>query len=106
MFGDAGYAGVAKLEETQDINIDWHAAMRTGKCKKSTPICAIMCELEKIIASIRAQVDQPFWVIKRQFGNAKVRYRCLMKNTAQLQTLFALSNLWMTRHMLLQRAQG
>ena len=30
---------------------------------------------------------------KRQFGHVKVRYRGLAKNTAQLQTLFALSNL-------------
>jgi IS5 family transposase len=29
-----------------------------------------------------------------------------MKNTAQLHTLFALSNLWMARHRLLNRAQG
>ena len=39
-------------------------------------------------------------VIKRQFGYAKTRYRGLMKNTAQITTLFALSNLWMTRRAL------
>ena len=42
---------------------------------------------------IRAKVEQPFRVIKRQFGYVKVRYRGLKKNTAQLVTLFALSNL-------------
>jgi IS5 family transposase len=30
----------------------------------------------------------------------KVRYRGLKKNTAQLSTLFALSNLWMARKTL------
>jgi hypothetical protein len=40
-------------------------------------------------------------VIKRQFGHVKVRYRGLKKNTAQLTTLFALSNLWMARTKLL-----
>ncbi len=40
-------------------------------------------------------------VAKRQFGYAKVRYRGLKKNTAQLVTLFALSNLWMVRGKLL-----
>jgi IS5 family transposase len=30
----------------------------------------------------------------------KVRYRGLAKNTAQLHTLFALSNLWMARRTL------
>jgi IS5 family transposase len=45
-------------------------------------------------------------VIKRQFGHTKVRYRGLKKNTAQLMTLFALSNIWMARKTLLQRAQA
>jgi IS5 family transposase len=46
-------------------------------------------------------VEHPFRVIKRQFGFAKVRYRGLKKNTLQLKTLFALSNLWMVRHKLM-----
>jgi IS5 family transposase len=41
--------------------------------------------------------EHPFRVIKRQFGYTKVRYRGLAKNSAQVLTLFALSNLWMTR---------
>jgi IS5 family transposase len=44
-------------------------------------------------------------VIKRQFGYTKVRYLGLIKNTAQVLTLFALSNLWMVRRKLLA-AQG
>ena len=39
--------------------------------------------------------------ISHQFGYAKVRFRGLMKNTAQQATLFALSNLWMMRKRLL-----
>ena len=39
-------------------------------------------------------------MIKRQFGYVKVRFRGLAKNTAQLVTLFALSNLWMARRAL------
>jgi len=49
---------------------------------------------------VRAKVEHPFRVIKRQFGHVKVRYRGLKKNTAQLTTLFALSNLWMVRKTL------
>ncbi|OLH20720.1 transposase, partial [Xanthomonas oryzae pv. oryzae] len=52
-------------------------------------------------ASVRAKVEHPFRVIKGQFGYTKVRYRGLAKNTAQVQTLFALSNLWMVRRHLL-----
>ena len=60
-----------------------------------------MPPVERIKASIRAKVEHPFRVVKRQFGFVKVRYRGLMKNTAQLTTLFALSNLWMARGKLL-----
>lgn len=31
MFGDAGYQGVEKRDETQGIVVDWHVAMRPGK---------------------------------------------------------------------------
>ena len=55
-------------------------------------------------ASLRAKVEHPFRVIKRQFGYAKVRYRGLAKNAAQVLTLFALSNLWMSRRHLMQPA--
>jgi IS5 family transposase len=52
-------------------------------------------------ASVRAKVEHPFRVIKRQFGLVKVRFRGLAKNTAHVVTLFALSNLWMARKELI-----
>ena len=58
-------------------------------------------QIETLKASIRAKVEHPFQVIKRQFGHTKVRYRGLFKNTVQLKTLFALSNLWMARAKLM-----
>ena len=108
VFADAGYQGVDKREDTQAIEAEWHVAMRPGKRRvldKSTPMGAIMDQLEQAKARIRAKVEHPFRVIKRQFGHMKVRYRGLAKNTAQLHTLFALSNLWMARRHLLA-AQG
>ena len=48
-------------------------------------------------AGIRARVEHPFRVLKRQFGHAKVRYRGLAKSTAQLHMLFALVNFWLAR---------
>jgi IS5 family transposase len=57
--------------------------------------------MEKMKTSIRAKVEHPFRVIKQQFGFSKVRYRGLAKNTAQIVTLFALSNLWMARRRLI-----
>ena len=55
-------------------------------------------------ASVRAKVEHPFRVIKRQFGLTKVRFRGLAKNTAHVVTLFAVSNLWMVRRQLLAKA--
>jgi len=57
----------------------------------------LMEELEHLKARIRARVGHPFRVIKRQFGHTNVRYRALLKNTQQLNMLFALSNLWMVQ---------
>ncbi len=42
---------------------------------------------EHLEASIRAKVEHPFRVIKRQVGFTEIRYR---KNTAQLMSLFML----------------
>ena len=41
-------------------------------------------------------------MLKQQFGFTKVRYRGLEKNTAQIATLFAMSNLWMARRQLVE----
>ena len=101
-FGDAGYQGAHKRPEATMKN--WHVAMRPGKRRKldpSNPRDAIVNEIERLKASVRAKVEHPFRVIKRQFGFTKVRYRGLAKNTAQLTTLFALSNLWMARRKLM-----
>lgn len=105
VYADAGYQGVAKREEVQDIETNWHIAMRLGKRRaldKQSPLGAILDRVEQLKASIRAKVEHPFRVIKRQFGHTKVRYRGLAKNTAQLFTLFMLSNLWMVRKRFMQ----
>ena len=100
-FGDAGYQGVHKRPEAQGPT--WHVAMRPGKRRKLNPFIEpdfVAERMEKMKASIRAKVEHPFRIIKRQFGFTKVRYRGLAKNTAQLVTLFALSNLWLARRAL------
>ncbi|NDP65064.1 IS5 family transposase [Polaromonas sp.] len=102
-FGDAGYQGVEKRPDAKS-DVTWHVAMRPGKRKaldKSSEADALLDKAEKLKAGVRAKVEHPFRVIKRQFGFVKVRYRGLKKNTAQLFTLFALSNLWMARSKLM-----
>lgn len=109
VFADAGYQGVDKRDDVKDIQASWHVAMRPGKRRaldKTRASHQLIDQLEKLKASIRAKVEHPFRVVKRQFGHVKVRYRGLAKNTAQLVTLFALSNLWMARKRILQAAQA
>ncbi len=55
----------------------------------------------RMLSAVRAIVEHPFRVIKRQFGFTKVRYRGLKKNTGQIVTLFALANLRLARKRLL-----
>ena len=102
-WGDAGYLGADKRPDAK-AGVRWNIAMRPGKRKlldHGRLKDELTEQLERIKASIRAKVEQPFRVIKRQFGYVKVRYRGLAKNTAQLHTLFALSNLWMARKALM-----
>ena len=102
VFADAGYQGADKrLEAT---GVAWQVAMRPGKRRaldKQTKLGALLDKAEQLKASVRAKVEHPFRVIKCQFGFTKVRYKGLAKNTAQLITLFALSNLWMARRHLM-----
>ena len=102
-FGDAGYQGVQKRPEAK-ADVNWHVAMKPGKRKAldlNDPAQAITDKIERVKASIRAKVEHPFRVVKKQFGHVKVRYRGLAKNTAQIKTLFMLSNLWMVRGKLM-----
>ena len=68
----------------------------------NTVLGGLLEKLEQTKARIRAKVEHPFRVIKRQFGYVKVKYKGLAKNTANVVTLFALSNLWMARKALMK----
>ncbi len=101
VYADAGYTGAEKRVERE--NITWHVAARRGKVNAivNDAIREATKGLETLKARIRARVEHPFRVVKRQFGYVKVRFRGLAKNTTQVLTLFALSNLWQARHRLL-----
>lgn len=108
-FGDAGYQGVEKREENRTPDIKWHVAMRPGK-RKALPndeLGRIDEWIEKLKASVRAKVEHPFHIVKNIFQLKKVRYRGLLKNTAQLFTLFGLANLLLAKRQLFAlHAQG
>nr|WP_223262330.1 transposase [Variovorax beijingensis] len=93
MWADSGYRG-AQGRVKRDVR--WHMASRPSHMAEGRARArAHKQEYQK--ASIRAQVEHPFRVIKRQFGLAEVRSKGLAKNTAHAIALFALSNLGMVR---------
>ena len=103
VFGDAGYQSIDERLDAR-ANVTWHIVMRPGKRRaldKGSAADAAIDHAEKLKAGVRAKVERPFRVLKRQFAYVKVRYRRLKKNTAQLVTLFALSNLWLVRGKLM-----
>ncbi|MGO1073873.1 IS5 family transposase, partial [Lysobacter sp. CA199] len=101
--GDSGYTGVDKREEMRRCKARYLIAEKPSKLRqiKSKRELKWALRWEHTKASVRAKVEHPFRVIKRQFGYTQVRYRGLAKNLAQVLTLFALSNLWMKRKQLL-----
>jgi IS5 family transposase len=103
VLADSGYRGAEKRPGAK-AGLDWLIARRPSSRKpgeKTGRLGKIIDKIEYLKASVRAKVEHAFRVVKRQFGHTKVRYRGLAKNTAQLRTLFALSNLWMARRQLM-----
>ena len=101
VWADSGYRGAAKRVARDDLQ--WHIAARPSDIAKLPDGRAKerVQRQEHSKASVRAKVEHPFRVIKRQFGLTKVRFKGLAKNTAHVVTLFALSNLWMARKKLM-----
>ena len=97
VYCDAGYQGAQKrpgiAAEEHLSNIEWRIAARKGVLKTMTDHDRAM---ESRKASVRAKVEHPFLIVKRDFGFAKTRYRGIGKNLHHLQMLFASAN-WLMR---------
>ena len=103
VYADAGYQGIEKRDTMQGRGIGFRVAMRPGKCRAlpATPEGRVDDLVETAKAHIRAKVEHPFRVIKRQFGFEKTRLRGMLKNRCKVHVLAALSNLFMARRTLL-----
>jgi IS5 family transposase len=104
VWADSGYRGAQARVDREGLQ--WHIAARPSdiaKLPEGRGKTAVK-KHEHRKASVRAKVEHPFRVIKRQFGLVKVRFRGLAKNTEHVVTLFALSNLWMARRQLMAMA--
>jgi IS5 family transposase len=108
VWADAGYVGVEKREDMQaalkanEQEVQWHIAKRRKTLEQLADGWQknLAQAYEKLKAQVRARVEHPFHVVKNIFRYKKTRYKGLAKNNAQLNVLFALSNLYMMRESL------
>jgi IS5 family transposase len=105
VYADSGYQGIEKREEMKGKAISFRVAMRPGKQRAlpDTPEGRVDDLIETAKAHIRAKVEHPFRVMKRQFGFQKTRLRGMLKNRCKVNVLAALTNLFLVRHQLLCR---
>ena len=96
VYADAGYAGVERRADIagdeQLSRVQWRVAARKGALKTMP---AHDREAESRKASVRAKVEHPYLVLKRDFSFAKTRYRGLAKNLHHLNVAMASVNLLM-----------
>ena len=95
VWADKGYISAAREAAFSIVGEVW-SMMRKGS--KLDPIDE---KSNRIIAMVRAKVEHPYRVIKRQFGHLKTRCCELAWNRAQLLPLFALCNLFPVRRRLI-----
>jgi IS5 family transposase len=97
VYCDAGYQGAEKRPDIAGdehlSTLQWRVAARKGALK-TMPAHDRAMESRK--ASVRAKVEHPFLIVKRDFGFTKTRYRGIGKNLNHLHMLFASAN-WLMR---------
>ena len=98
VWADKGYVSAEREAAFSGPNRFW-GVMR--KAPRGGALHPIDEDINRIIAMVRAKVEHPFRIVKRQFGYRKTRYRGLAKNRAQIFTLFALGNLFLVRRRLM-----
>jgi IS5 family transposase len=98
---DAGYIGAQESAPKRGRKRYIAAKRGSIKAMPEGELKDAARHVEHMKAAVWSKVEHPFSVVKRQFGYQKVRFKGLAKNTAQILTLFALSNLWMMRRRLL-----
>ena len=100
-YGDSGYIGAKKRPEAikknkDGKNIKYIINRRPSSIKKlskSGQYAAKKRERQK--SSVRCKVEHVFAVVKNIFRYRKTRYRGLRKQTAKLNIMFALANLYL-----------
>jgi len=94
VYTDAGYQRASRRPDDPHLSqVEFRIAARKSKL-------AAMAQPDRAAdsrkASVRAKVEHPFLIVKRDFGFTKTRYRGMAKNLNHLSVLFASAN-WVMR---------
>jgi IS5 family transposase len=98
LHGDSAYHSKDLKAQAEASGIEFNVNQRGTKQR---PLTRAQRLRNRRLSRIRAVVEHPFLVVKRLWGHAKVRYRGIAKNLAQMNTLFGLANLYRVRYQLL-----
>ena len=98
LYGDAAYQARELKEQAEAAKIEFKVCERAGNGR---PLTKKQKASNRKISKVRSIVEHPYLIVKKLWGHAKVRYRGIAKNNAQMHALFGLSNLYRVRHWLL-----
>jgi IS5 family transposase len=96
--GDSAYHSKELKAQSEASGVEFNVNMRATKHR---PLTAAQKARNRRFSRVRAIGEHPYRVVKQLWGHAKVRYRGIAKNLAQMTALFALANLYRVRHRLL-----
>lgn len=98
LHGDSAYHSKALKAQAEANGVEFKVNERGTKTR---PLGKAQRARNRRLSRVRAIVEHPFLVVKRLWGHAKVRYRGIAKNLAQMYALFALANLYRVRRQLM-----
>ena len=102
VYGDRAYTSEKKKREYEERGIEW--CIKRKACRHHQ-LTSEDIEYNHRQGRIRAKGEHVFLVVKHLWHYQKVRYKGLLKNAAQVFSLFALANLYLVRHEL-QRVEA
>jgi IS5 family transposase len=94
LHADSAYHSKALEEQAEAAGIAFNVNRRGSR---SRPLTKRQRARNRRLSRVRAVVEHPYLVVKQLWGHAKVRYRGLKKNLAQMNMLFGLANLYRVR---------
>ena len=98
LHGDSAYHSKELKAQAEASGLAFNVNQRGTRSK---PLTKAQRKRNRCLSRVRATVEHPFLVVKHLWGHAKVRYRGIKKNLAQMYTLFALANVFRVRRQLM-----